>query len=172
MLKSPSKETLWDSAERKSPEEAPPWIITWRSLLSRSDATAAKSNSEKNGPCSTVFTQCTAHSFDSCTSWYNIPPLLAPSISLYFSKPFLADQNDETQSLENSKTLNSEKSIYFCVSVCVFSLSLSLSLSPSLCVYIEDDEGKRSEEYRLFKSLARTLWVTTCKELSATCLKN
>lgn len=96
MLKSPSKETLCDSSERKSPEQAPPSSIIWRSLRSRSEASAAKSNSEKNGPCNTVLTQCTAQSFDSCTSWYSIPPLLAPSIIF--------------QTLEL---------VYVCVSLCV-----------------------------------------------------
>ncbi|KAE8734215.1 hypothetical protein F3Y22_tig00000778pilonHSYRG00351 [Hibiscus syriacus] len=74
MLKSPPWETLWDSSEGKSPAEAAPWSIIRRSLESRPEANAAKSNSEKKGPCNTVLTQWTAHSFDSCTSWYNIPP--------------------------------------------------------------------------------------------------
>lgn len=96
MLKSPSRETLCESSGRKSPVTVP--SIICRSVRSRSEASAAKSNSEKNGPCNTVFTQCTAHSLDSCTSWYNIPPLLAPppsgllfilSLSLYVCRTLI-----------------------------------------------------------------------------------
>ncbi|KAI6673693.1 hypothetical protein NL676_001599 [Syzygium grande] len=65
-MKSPSKETLWDSWERKSP---PPAVAA---AMLFSDK--AKLNSEKKGPCKMVLTQCTTHSFDSCTSWYNVPP--------------------------------------------------------------------------------------------------
>lgn len=124
MLKSPSKETLWDSTERKSPEAAPPSSIIWRSLRSRSVASAAKSNSEKKGPCSTVFTQCTAHSFDSCTSWYNIPPLLAPSI--LFSNLFLTDPNKKenrvTVKIDNPRTLKIKKNPVFLMYLCLLSL--------------------------------------------------
>lgn len=90
MLKSPSMETLCDSSElkrRRSSGMRVPSSIIWRSLRSRSDARAARSTSEKKGPWRTVFTQWTAHSFDSWTSWYSIPPLLLlpSSISLSLS---------------------------------------------------------------------------------------
>jgi hypothetical protein len=85
MLKSPPRETLWEPSPsaKKSPAAmvaAPPSSMTWRSRWSRSDASAARSNSEKKGPCRAVLTQCTAQSFPSCTSWYSRPPLLAASI--------------------------------------------------------------------------------------------
>ncbi|GER55828.1 hypothetical protein STAS_33529 [Striga asiatica] len=69
MLKSPSGETLWENSGSKSPEAA---SITCRSARSSSAAIAARSNSEKKGPCKTAFTQCRAHSLDSCTSWYSV----------------------------------------------------------------------------------------------------
>lgn len=102
ILKSPSMETLWDSSGRKSPPAEPrPSSIIWRSLRSRSEARAAKSNSEKKGPCNTVFTQCTAHSFDSCTSWYNIPPLLGASIlSLFYGQALTLKKNQNPKICE------------------------------------------------------------------------
>lgn len=85
ILKSPPRETLWDSSEKKSPAEkvpaAAPSSMTWRSFPSRSEATAAKSNSEKKGPCRTVLTQWTAQRLASWTSWYKIPPLLGRSMA-------------------------------------------------------------------------------------------
>ena len=75
-----------------------------------------------------------------------------------FPIPFPQNKNDKAETLKKIENPRFWKVYLFLyLRVCVVSLSLSVSFSLSLsfcvCVYIEDDEGKRSEEYRLFKSL-------------------